>query len=240
MRELRTLRSELDELNDRMVRLRYQDFKGAFVEQMRLALGQEGKRAFDSSLESRRGTSGCEMKRGCLAKQEQAISEAIGMVEGDDVEGAIALMDGLESLVCGEGSPCLDHDCSATTVESIGRVKAILGAYRGLRDRLGADLRASEAREGPEKGVRPEEMEGALAPLSNAWRLRILVMLSGNERSMSEISRELGMRTGHLQFHIKKLREAGYIVLDRKRRIYSLTAKGQRALHGAERLVSGL
>jgi DNA-binding transcriptional ArsR family regulator len=162
------------------------------------------------------------------------------MVERDDVEGAITLMDGLESLVCGEGSPCLDHDCSATTVESIGRVKAILGAYRGLRDRLGADPQALAAREGPTEAARPEAMEAALAPLSNAWRLRILMMLSGTERSMSEIARELGMRTGHLQFHIKKLREASYIVLDRKRRTYSLTTKGQRALHGAERLVSGL
>jgi DNA-binding transcriptional ArsR family regulator len=161
-------------------------------------------------------------------------------VERDDVEGAIALMDTLESLVCGEGSPCLDQDCSATAAESIGRVKAILGAYRGLRDRLGSEPEGPAKGEGPAEAPRPEDMEAALAPLSNAWRLKILVMLSGSERSLSGISRALGMRTGHLQFHIRKLRDAGYISLDRKRRTYSLTAKGQRALYGAERLVSGL
>jgi predicted transcriptional regulator len=83
-------------------------------------------------------------------------------------------------------------------------------------------------------------MEQAIAPLSNSWRLRILMMLRGAEHNMSEISKELDMRTGHLQFHIRKLKEAGYIALDRKRRSYYLTPKGQKALQGLGGLVSSL
>jgi DNA-binding transcriptional ArsR family regulator len=239
--ELRCLRSDLDGLNERIVRLRYQDFKDVFVEQMRLALGQEGKRSFDSSIEGMKGSSNCELKKACLAKQEEVITSVIEKVERDDVEGAIAALDSLESLVCGEGSPCLDDYCSSSAVEGIGKVKAILSAYQGLRERLGSEAAMpGQIIKRGDHAPSPEDMEAVLSPLSNSWRLRILVMLREADHNLSDISKALDMRTGHLQFHIRKLKEAGYISSDRKRRTYSITLRGQRALQGLEVLMGGL
>ncbi len=50
MSELRSLRSDLGEYNDRLVQLRLEDFKSAFVAQMRDILAEEGRRTIGSGL----------------------------------------------------------------------------------------------------------------------------------------------------------------------------------------------
>ena len=77
-----------------------------------------------------------------------------------------------------------------------------------------------------------------LSPLSNAIRLKILALLYISSRSFTEMGSELQIQKGHLQFHVKKLVDAGYIIVDRRTHLYSIGKKGLLAVDGLGQLFS--
>jgi len=237
--ELRSLRDDLGEINQRLVSLRYEDFKMVFVDQLRSALGEEGRRSFDSDMLDVQRSSSCENRSACIAKTAEIVDGVIGDLEDDDLASAQAKLEGARGMLCGNGSPCCDDACNSAAVGTVERVRVILDIYARLREQLGTGEGGSSRLSQKEEST-PEEMENALGPLSNAWRLTILRMLAEQQLSLSEIARRLKMRTGHLQFHVRSLKEAGYISLNRGTRAYSITHRGRRALKGVDQLVSNL
>lgn len=239
-REIRSLRSDIDQMNDRVVRLRYQDFKEVFAEQMRISLGQEGRRSFEHDLRRMRNSSECHLKSACTLKLEEAMGKVMAHLDEGRVDEAVQVAEQTQSLICGSDSPCLDESCSRSAVETLQKTKLLLDFYQGLRERIASSGDVLPSTDRPKEEATPESAEAALSPLASSWRLRILLMLRQGGRSLSEISRSLDMRTGHLQFHIKSLRNAGYITSDKRTKTYSLTHKGERAIEGAMRLVTDL
>jgi DNA-binding HxlR family transcriptional regulator len=242
MSELRSLRSDIGEYSDRLVQLRLEDFKSAFVAQMRDVLAEEGRRTIGSGLSEAGQSSECSLKAPCHKEIASKIEEAIEMVKKEDREGAMSLLDGIETTICSDASPCLDGGCSAKALEAIRDVKALLSAYFTLRPKLMPGGKEIVQIKGKVKEVEfsSEDVEKAIAPLSNSWRVTILRMLSNNERTMSEIGKALNMKTGHLQFHMRALKNAGYISTDRRRRTYSITEKGDKAMQGLIDLMANL
>ena len=86
----------------------------------------------------------------------------------------------------------------------------------------------------------PLEAESVLSPLANSWRMKVLKILSEDDESLAGISKVLGLKKGHLQFHLKCLIEARFIGYNRKSRLYSITDRGAVALDGVTRLVERL
>jgi DNA-binding HxlR family transcriptional regulator len=86
----------------------------------------------------------------------------------------------------------------------------------------------------------PEDAEAVLDPLANAWRIKVLTVLRRGDHSLTELGRAVELRTGHLQFHLRALVDAGFVMLDRRKHRYSITARGMTALTCAEDLVSRL
>ena len=72
------------------------------------------------------------------------------------------------------------------------------------------------------------------APLSHPARLQILQVLSLRDRAFTDLSRELDLRTGHLQFHMRPLLDEGYVSKLRNRGDYSITPRGRTALDLAD------
>jgi DNA-binding HxlR family transcriptional regulator len=242
MSELRSLRSDIGDYNDRQLQLRLEDFKSVFVTQMRDILAEEGRRTIGSGLSDAGQSSACSLKAACHREITSKIEEAIEMVKKDDHGGAMSLLGGIETTICSDSSPCLDKSCSAKSLETIHDVKGLLSTYFTLRSRLlqsGSEIVKSEDRS---RNVRftSENVERTIAPLSNSWRVTILRMLSHNERTMSEIGKALNMKTGHLQFHMRTLKDAGYITSDRRRKTYSITERGNRAIRGLDELMANL
>jgi DNA-binding HxlR family transcriptional regulator len=136
----------------------------------------------------------------------------------------------------------LDDGCSTKALETIRDVKSLLSTYFILQPKIlqGGREGAQTIGKVREVDFSPEEVEKAIAPLSNSWRVTILRMLSQNERTMSEIGRALNMKTGHLQFHMRALRDAGYIASDRRRRTYSITERGEKVMQGLAGLMANL
>jgi DNA-binding transcriptional ArsR family regulator len=240
IREIRSLRSDIDQMNDRVVRLRYQDFKEVFAEQMRISLGHEGRRSFESDLKKMRSSSECSLKSECTHHLEEAMGKVMKYLDEGKMDEAAQVVEETQTLLCGPDSPCLDGSCSRSAVETVQKIRLLLGFYQGLTQRITTSSNEHSQMDRAKEEATPESAEAALSPLSNSWRLRILLMLKESGRSLSEISRSLDMRTGHLQFHIKNLRDAGYITSDKRTKTYSLTRKGERAIEGAMRLVSSL
>ncbi len=242
MSELRSLRSDIGEYNDRMIHLRLEDFKSAFVAQMRDILAEEGRRTIGSGLSQAGKDSGCNLKTACHEEIRSKIEEAIEMLKREDQKGALGLLNRIETTICSDPSPCLDSDCSDKALETIHEVKALLSAYFTLRPKLleGGESVAHANNVALEAGPSSQDVERAIAPLSNSWRITILRMLGQNEHTMSEIGRALNMKTGHLQFHMRALKEAGYIASDRRRKTYSITERGERAMRGLAELMASL
>lgn len=231
--EIRSLRNEMDTLGEHMVRLRYADIKSAFLEQIRVAVGEEGRKTFRCDAPALSAASQCELKTVCLSKLEDVVDRASERFMRDDIAGAISLLDGVEDLISGECSGCQDDDCSRNAKETVRRVKAVLQVYAGLTERIGPapDGAGDTSSRG---AVSPEQVERLLDPLANAWRIKVLTVLRRGERSLSELGRAVELRTGHLQFHLRALIAAGYVEQDRRRHLYRITERGDLALRWTE------
>jgi predicted transcriptional regulator len=86
----------------------------------------------------------------------------------------------------------------------------------------------------------PETAERLLAPLSNARRVQVMLILSKENNSLAELAKQLELKKGHLQFHLKALMDVDYIQFDRKSRLYSISPRGTRILDGVTKIVEGL
>ena len=80
-------------------------------------------------------------------------------------------------------------------------------------------------------------VEGVLSPLASSVRYDILVTLRIRERGLTDLGKSLELQKGHLQFHMKSLITSGYVTLDKDTRKYSLTKKGETALTALESMV---
>jgi DNA-binding transcriptional ArsR family regulator len=83
----------------------------------------------------------------------------------------------------------------------------------------------------------PDMAKRLLAPLSNAKRVQVMLILSKESNSLAELCKELNLKKGHLQFHLKALLEVDYIQYDRKSRLYSVTSRGTLVLDSITRLL---
>ena len=232
LEEIRSLRNEIGSLGDHMVRLRYADIRSAFLEQMRAAISETNRKVFHDDASVLRVGSQCEHKDACLKRLGEVVDQASDRVMEVDLAAAEKVLNDAERLIAGECSPCQDQECSRSASEAIRRVRAVLLAYIGLVERLGTppgdDLVPLAA------GTSPELVEAVLDPLANAWRLKVLSVLRRGDRSLTELGRAVDLRTGHLQFHLRKLLDAGYVDRDRRGRGYRLTERGAAALQWTE------
>ena len=234
--EIRSLRNAVGTLGDQVISIRYEDLKDVFIDQMKMAMGEEGRRSFRVETMMLRTSSACLNRSDCLAHLSETVDAAVESFMAGDMEGAERLLDGLEEVVSGDRSPCMDGNCSREAGETLRRVRAILTIYEGLAARLGSH--PGIAAVGKMDEITPERTEAALTPLANAWRIKILRVLRQGDRSLTEIGRAVHLRTGHLQFHLRALMEGDYVAADRRRHLYSITSQGTLALQGAEDLVS--
>jgi DNA-binding HxlR family transcriptional regulator len=119
-------------------------------------------------------------------------------------------------------------------------VRAILQVYESLAERFGPGLEEKMGAVERPSQFTAEEAESVLDPLANAWRIKVLSALRRGDHGLTELGRTLDLKTGHLQFHLRALMEAGFVALDRRKHRYSLTDRGAVALSCAEDMVSKL
>jgi DNA-binding HxlR family transcriptional regulator len=223
-----------------MVRLRYGDLKSVFLEQMRVAMGDTGRRSFLDDASILNDSSECNHKGVCIQNLEGAVYSATSAFMKDDLVGARNILDRTEVLIRGDTSPCQDKGCSKTAVETLHRLQVLLQIYEELARRIGPEMELKRAVNKDTHSHTAEEIQTVLDPLANAWRIKVLAALKRGDHSLTELGHALELKTGHLQFHLRALVKAGFIGLDRRRHRYLLTERGALALSCAEEMVSKL
>ncbi len=69
-------------------------------------------------------------------------------------------------------------------------------------------------------------VDSMLGPLANYSRLKILFSINQGKKSFSELSKIVGLKAGHLTFHLKKLVEANLIAQEASKGDYVITQRG--------------
>jgi DNA-binding transcriptional ArsR family regulator len=228
VQRLERLRIDMDSLGQEMRRSSLEKLRSNMDGAIRDALTENGRDMLDRDLEKMRGMSMCENRGNCLDTVGNVASEAMAIYLTGDTDGALALISSLEENIRGVASPCGDAGCSDNCLRLMDDVRERIALSEKLR--MATDGRTPAT---TERSVTAEDVYRSLDPLSHPARVEVLMILSTGDLSFTEVSRKLKLRTGHLQYHMKSLLDAGYVSRKVSRGPFSLTRNGSIALESA-------
>jgi predicted transcriptional regulator len=228
VRRLEQLRVEMDALGQGMMRSSLEKMRSNMDGLILDALSENGRDKLEKDISKMRGLSKCTNRDHCLETVQKVASEAMAKYVTGDTEGAMAIISSLEENIKGIASPCGDEGCSDDCLRLMDDVRE--------RIALSEKLRMASDTVGPRsllQKVSAEEVFHSLDPLSHPTRVEVLMILTSGDLSFTEIGRKVNLRTGHLQFHMKSLLDAGYVSRKVSRGPFSLTKQGSIALESA-------
>ncbi|MEN3034839.1 MAG: winged helix-turn-helix domain-containing protein [Candidatus Methanosuratincola sp.] len=244
--EIEGLRNEIRALGRDFGKIRYEDLRRAFCDEVRTLVGIETQGLINPEMNGIGRTSECRLKEHCFEKLRETIEEGLRRFARGDTTGALHLLTQLEALIESSERPCLDAACMESVSSLTKEVKILITVFDTT---LGSKCSRAPS-DPPDKAItgktkmnglpEPIEIENALMPLSNRWRITLLRLLSQGSMKFTEMSRALGLRTGHLQFHLRMLAKEGYLAADRVNKTYMITERGRAALSWAEAFASML
>ncbi|OPY32443.1 MAG: hypothetical protein A4E32_01024 [Methanomassiliicoccales archaeon PtaU1.Bin124] len=235
--QLDSLRDEVRRMSRSLDRVREDDVRWVFGEQIRPIILQNVKRWFENA--EREGTlqgrasAALEASMYELVERTLSVYQRFDLVWAEQVldQGAKEIRDRFRLL---EGSP---------SERILADLVAQMTEYFSTSSIIDKDLEIGTGK--GQNEMIPEPISGSLvesvlSPLASAVRYDIMVTLKVRERGLTDLGRSLDMQKGHLQFHMRSLVNSGYISLDKATRQYSLTKKGELALGALEGLVRQL
>jgi predicted transcriptional regulator len=228
VRRLEHLRVEMDALGQEMKRTSLEKMRSDMDGFIMDALSENGRDRMEKELKKLRGGSTCGYRDDCLETVSKVASEAMATYVAGDTERALAIITALEEKIEGIASPCGDAGCSSDCLRLMEDVRERIAFSQKLR------MAASDGSPQP-AGVQvsAQDVYHSLDPLSHPARVEVLMILSGGDLSFTEVSKKVNLRTGHLQYHMKSLMDAGYVSRRVSRGPFSLTKKGSIALESA-------
>lgn len=247
LEEIEGIREEIKKLGEDFGKTRYEDLRRAFCDEVRALVGIETQGLLNPEMNNIGRTSECGMKEHCFKKVREAIEEGLRRFVKGDTAGALLLLSQLEVLIESSESPCLDANCTEKVMSLTREIKMLITVFDATLGSKCSQALSNQPKRSVldktttrEEAPEPLEIENALIPLSNRWRIILLRLLSLRGLKFTEMSRTLGLRTGHLQFHLRVLARQGYLSVDRGSKTYSITEKGMAALSWAEIFASML
>jgi DNA-binding transcriptional ArsR family regulator len=237
-RRLEALLNEVKLLNSSVVHLRQEDFRVVFGEQVKPILIERIERFFSNiGPEDIPNASGQDELKAQLI---EVFEKVITSFQDYGVETATRILDEAEVSFPYHSLPVDESRLSAFSSELVQQMreyfvmsKRISPQATSLMGTRGSLIRA-------DMHLMSAQAERMLAPLASARRIDILLRLAGNDDSLAGLSKALGLKKGHLQFHLNSLRDSGFIHYDRKSHLYSMTARGAIALDEIAKLIDRL
>ncbi|MEN3036999.1 MAG: winged helix-turn-helix domain-containing protein, partial [Candidatus Methanosuratincola petrocarbonis] len=239
LEEIEGIRNEIKTLGKDFWKIRYEDLRRAFCDEVRALVGIETQGLLDPEMNSIGRSSECKMKEHCFKKVRESIEEGLRRFARGDTAGALLLLSQLEVLIESSERPCLDATCTERVMSLTKDIRILITVFDATLgskcSRVPSDQpNTTMVKTTTERAPEPLEIEEALMPLSNRWRIILLRLLSRGGMKFTEMSRTLGLRTGHLQFHLRVLARQGYLTVDRGNKTYMITERGMAALSWAE------
>lgn len=236
LRKIEELRLGMDALGRSVTSLRTDDVSRVFQEQIGASYLENNRDSFRRAIQARKGD---EPSAEVLGHLSALYDGALDRYEQNDLDGAMRDLDELRDTVSQLPGQVETEELKTSLTGVLDRSRQQMATMETLRFHVGRPMlrRSCESVFG---GMEPERLESLLSPLSNATRLKIMALLYTSSRNFTEMSRELNMQKGHLQFHLKKLLEADYINVDRRTHLYSIGERGLLAIDGLGQLFSML
>lgn len=233
--QLDALRSEVRALGNSIVGIKREDFARAYSEQIRSILLEKIDRGL-----AELGSAAAGSKEECRDRLIDLVDSVIALYQAGSKEAALNVLDEFRSEIANGKAPFNERQFSRLARDIIRQTRSYLELDRLINKPTQSILGAPRAAASPKAILSPVAAEKVLAPLSSSWRMNLLLLLSEDRRSLAELSKELGIQKGHLQFHLKALSNADYIRYDRRTHLYSITGRGSIALDGVAELVGRL
>jgi DNA-binding transcriptional ArsR family regulator len=236
--QIESLQTEVRGINTLLQRIQTEDLRRVYGSQIRSVLVEKVQRFFEKEIEKGAGPTGWfeEFEGRVIAMIDQTIS-AYQLL---DRQGATKVLEGYIDGEWPEGPEESFRRCMRLVndiAEQFDNYFTISDGWNEQISRPGTSLKVSLSENDV---LSPEKVERLIGPLSNAIRVGVLLELRAREGGLTELGRRMGLQKGHLQFHVKILSEAGYVLLDRRTRLYLLTPRGERALKGLGEMVKDL
>lgn len=124
---------------------------------------------------------------------------------------------------------CPDERCFKNAINTFKTLEELIEAATEVSAKFTKDLYTPKKWLGFED-VKEEEICNLLAPLSHVTRLKILKKLGKGGENYTQLERKIGVKGGHLQFHLNNLIQAGYVTQEKPQGKYVITRKGLIAL----------
>ncbi len=160
--------------------------------------------------------------------------------ELNDLDGAIRSLDEVREIVAGSSNVEMTAERKDELLSVLDRSRQQMALLETLRFHTGRPGLRRSSRQRLRGTGAGKSWQAMLSPLSNAVRLKILALLYTSSRSFTEMMSVLQMQKGHLQFHLRKLVDSGYVNVDRRTHLYSLGEKGLIAVDGLGQIFSRL
>ncbi len=237
--QLEGLRNEVRALSNAFIDLRQEDVRRVFGDQIRPILVERIEKLVSKRRKNEPREAGDQVEY--KARLISLVDDAISIYGQSGKEKATRFLDDYESDWSNQRSSGNPPDSTSFVLVIIKELRGYFETSEGILHRSEPSGRLIGPRVSIKKAeLSPIEVENTLGPLSNSWRIKVLMMLSKDTESLAGLSRALGLKKGHLQFHLRSLLDSGYIQYHRKSHLYSITAKGAIALDGVTRLVDRL
>ncbi|MFX0093367.1 MAG: winged helix-turn-helix domain-containing protein [Candidatus Hodarchaeota archaeon] len=123
---------------------------------------------------------------------------------------------------------CCDEDCFRNVIETFETLKDLLQTFQESTTFNSRDIVLSSPTRIEQMPVM--EVCDLLKPLANESRLKILKELGKGSKNYATIERRVGIKGGHLQFHLNILLKAKYISKEKTYGNYLITRWGLKAL----------
>jgi predicted transcriptional regulator len=233
--QIEALREEVRGLSTSILNLRQDDLRKVFGDQIKPVLVDRIGRNY-SRVRSDRNAQG-DSKKVLL----DLVEKSVAIFQSEGKQKALGYLEEFEKS---REMKSAQTNGGAIKFESqiVGQIREYFMLSDVIFNRTVQDAPDLTAREDGtiNRTLSPEAAERLLAPLSNARRVLVMLILSKEDNSLAELAKQLDLKKGHLQFHLKALLAVGYISFEKKSRLYSITSRGTLVLEWVTKLTDSL
>lgn len=173
----------------------------------------------------------CKIRDWCTRQVERATYMVIRAFMDQGISSAMAQVKFWVDAVTRHSKEieCHDESCFKNAMNAFKTLEDLIENSKEVSEKFTKDLYSPKGWSSFEE-IKEEEICDLLAPLSNVTRLKILKNLGKGGKNFAQLERQIGIKGGHLQFHLNNLTQAGYVAQEKPQGKYLITMRGLKAL----------
>lgn len=213
-----------------------EEYKRRVLREVQKVVSEYGRHDVAHRVECMNDILHCSKRRFCTKSIVSKVESAGMAYLQDDHERTLDILRDLERSIENCSDDCEVDECRAYALGLVSEVITVFEVAGRIERGIGSLPHEME----DVAPLDPQEVSRMLTPLSHPTRVSILMKLEQGGMGFTELSRELDLRTGHLQFHLRALENVGYIRQERRGGHYVISLQGMTALSGLRELMTDL